>query len=137
MNLTISKLTLMTLMASLLWGCKTDMGTVEIIDEKVSPNGELVVSTYSCQGGGAAGFFYFNADLRKVGEKLNPKNHLLGKHRSWKAFHSISARWIDDKNLELSYYQSDSADYKENNSVKVDSKYGVKINHVITNKNNG
>ena len=61
----------MTLMASLLWGCKTDMGTVEIIDEKVSPDGELVVSTYSCQGGGAAGFFYFNADLRKVGEKLN------------------------------------------------------------------
>ena len=137
MNSTIFKLTLITSVASLLWGCKTDMGTVEIIDEKASPNGELVVSTFSCQGGGAAGYLYFNANLRKVGETLNPENFLLGKHRTWKAFHSISARWIDDKNLELSYYQSDSADYKENNSIKVDSKYGVKINHVITNKNNG
>ena len=71
MNLTIFKLTLITSVASLLWGCKTDMGRVEIIDEIVSPNGELVVSTFSCQGGGAAGYLYFNASLRKVGETFS------------------------------------------------------------------
>ena len=56
---------------------------------------------------------------------------LMGKHKDWKAFFDIEVGWIDDDNLEVSYRQIDSPDYKENNAVKVESKYGIKIRHLI------
>jgi len=40
-------------------------------------------------------------------------------------------RWIDDENLELSYKEIDLPEYVKNNAVKVESKYGIKIHHVI------
>ncbi len=33
----------------------------------------------------------------------------------------------------MSYKQSDSPDYKENNAVKVESKHGIKIHYIVTN----
>ena len=82
-------------------------------------------------GGGAAGYFYFNASLRKAGEKLDQRDGLLGKHKTWKAFTDIEVRWIDDENLEVSYKQYDSPDYKENNAVKVESKHGINIHYKV------
>ena len=41
------------------------------------------------------------------------------------------ARSIDDENLEVSYRQDESPAYKENNAVKVESKYGIKIHHLV------
>ncbi len=46
-------------------------------------------------------------------------------------FFDIQVRWIDDKNLEVSYKQSDSPEYRENNSVKVESKDGIQIHYVV------
>jgi hypothetical protein len=43
----------------------------------------------------------------------------------------FEVRWIDDENLEVSYKQFDSPAYKENNAVNVESKYGIKIHHLI------
>jgi hypothetical protein len=83
---------------------------------------------------GAAGYFYFNANLRKVGEELDQLDVLMGKHKDWKAFAAIEVRWIDDENLEVSYRQDESPSYKENNAVKVQSKYGIKIHHLIKKK---
>ena len=51
--------------------------------------------------------------------------------RTWKAFTDIEVRWIDDENLEVSCKQDDSPDYKENNAVKVESKYGIKIHYKV------
>ena len=108
-----------------------DTDTVEVLSEKVSPNGKFIATSFSCSGGGAAGYFYFNASLRKAGEKLDQRDGLLGKHKTWKAFTDIEVKWIDDKNLEVSYNQSNSPAYKENNAIKVESKHGIKIHYVV------
>ena len=108
-----------------------DHDEVEIIQEEKSPNGQYVATSFSCSGGGAAGYFYFNANLRKAGEKLDQLDGLMGKHKDWKAFFDVKLRWIDDENLELSYEEIDLPAYVENNAVKVKSKYGIKIHHVI------
>ena len=108
-----------------------DHDKVEIIQEEKSPNGQYVATSFSCSGGGAAGYFYFNANLRKAGEELDQLDGLMGKHKDWKAFFDIKLRWIDDENLELSYEEIDLPAYVENNAVKVKSKYGIKIHHVI------
>jgi len=107
---------------------------IEIIVEEKSPNGKFIATSFSCSGGGAAGYFYFNASLRKAGEKLDQRDGLLGKHKTWKAFTHIEVKWIDDKNLEVSYNQSNSPDYKENNALKVESKHGIKIHHKVKNR---
>ena len=113
------------------FGGGPDTDTVDILGEEKSPNGKLIATSFSCSGGGAAGYFYFNASLRKAGEKLDQRDGLLGKHKTWKAFTDIEVKWIDDKNLEVSYNQKDSPDYKENNAVKVESKHGIKIHYKV------
>ena len=57
----------------------------------------------------------------------------MGKHKTWKAFTDIDVRWIDDGNLEVSCKQENSLAYRENNSVKVESKRGIKIHYIVTN----
>ena len=111
-----------------------DTDKIEIIGEERSPNGKFIATSFSCSGGGAAGYFYFNASLRKAGEKLDQRDGLLGKHKTWKAFANIEVKWIDDENLEVSYNQSNSPDYKENNALKVESKHGIKIHHKVKNR---
>ena len=96
-----------------------DHDKVEIIQEEKSPNGQYVATSYSCSGGGAAGYFYFNANLRKAGEELDQLDVLMGKHKDWKAFFDVKVRWIDDENLEVSYKEIDLPAYVENNAVKV------------------
>ena len=108
-----------------------DHDEVEIIQEEKSPNGQYVATSFSCSGGGAAGYFYFNANLRKAGEELDQLDGLMGKHKDWKAFFDIKLRWIDDENLELSYEEIHLPAYVENNAVKVKSKYGIRIHHLI------
>jgi hypothetical protein len=132
---------LITIIAALLMvGCidfsggEPDTDKIEIIGEEKSPNGKLIATGFSCSGGGAAGYFYFNASLRKAGEKLDQRDGLLGKHKTWKAFTDIEVKWIDDKNLEVSHKQYNSPDYKENNAVKVESKHGIKIHYVTKEK---
>ena len=63
-----------------------DHDELEIIQEETSPNGQYVATSFSCSGGGAAGYFYFNANLRKAGEELDQLDVLMGKHKDWKAF---------------------------------------------------
>jgi len=48
-----------------------DHDKIEIIQEETSPNGQYVATSFSCFGGGGAGYFYFNANLRKAGEELD------------------------------------------------------------------
>ena len=104
---------------------------MKIIQEEKSPDGQYVATSFSCSGGGSAGYFYFNANLRKVGDELDQLDVLMGKHKDWKAFAEIEVRRIDDENVEVSYRQKESPAYKENNAVKVQSKYGIKIHHLI------
>ena len=108
-----------------------DTDKIKIIGEEKSPNGKFIATSFSCSGGGAAGYFYFNASLRKAGKKLDQRDGLLGKHKTWKAFANIEVKWIDDENLEVSYNQFNSPDYKENNAVKVESKHGIKIHYKV------
>ena len=110
-------------------GSKND--DIEILQEEKSPNGKFVATSFSCSGGGAAGYFFFNANLRKVDDQLDTRDVLMGKHKTWMAFFDIDVRWIDDANLEVSYYQNSGPAYEKNNAVKVESKYGLKIHHRI------
>ena len=111
-----------------------DTDKIKIIGEEKSPNGKFIATSFSCSGGGAAGYFYFNASLRKAGEKLDQRDGLLGKNKTWKAFANIEVKWIDDENLEVSYNQSNSPDYKENNALKVEVKHGIKIHRKVKNR---
>jgi hypothetical protein len=115
--------------------CDNFLGSREIIQEETSPNGQYVATSFSCFGGGGAGYFYFNANLRKAGEELDQLDVLMGKQKDLKAFFEIEVRWIDNENLELSYEEIDLPAYVENNAVKVKSKYGIRIHHLIKTNN--
>ena len=115
-------------------GCHDWRGTdnVEILSEKTSPNGSFVATSFYCEGGGAAGYTYNNVSLRQVGDELNQRNGLLGKHKTWSGFSGIEIRWIDDSNLEISYTQNSLPAYREHNAVRVESRHGVKIHYRVT-----
>ena len=118
----------------LLVGCMNpDPSTdnMEVLSEKPSPNGKFIATSFSCSGGGAAGYLYWNASLRKTGEKLDQRDGLLGKHKTWKGFYQIDVRWIDDGNLEVSYELDASPAYREHIAVRVESKHGIKIRYVV------
>ncbi|MEM7395512.1 MAG: hypothetical protein AAF492_24535 [Verrucomicrobiota bacterium] len=106
---------------------------VEILSEKISPDGEFVASSFYCEGGGAAGYAYWNASLRKAGDRLNQRDGLLGKHKTWKGFTQIEVRWIDDESLEVAYIEDTQPAYREHCSVRVESKLGIKIQYVKKN----
>lgn len=104
---------------------------VEIRSQVKSPNGQLVATSFYCEGGGAAGFCFENVDLQPAGQAVDHRNGLLGKHKTWNSFSEISLRWIDDQNLEVSYRQSDSPDYREHNLVRAKNKHGVQMHYRI------
>ena len=112
-------------------GGRYGIDKIKIISEEKSPNGKFIATSFSCSGGGAAGYFYFNVSLRKAGEKLDQRDGLLGKYKTWNAFSDLNVKWIDDKTLEVSCKQTDSPDYRENNAVKVESKHGIKIHYKV------
>lgn len=119
----------------LLIGCMSDPSTdtVEVISEKVSPNGKFIAASFSCSGGGALGYFYYNASLRKAEDKLDQRDGLLGKHKTWNGFSDIEVSWIDDSNLEILYKQNTLPAYRDHNSVRVESKHDIKIHYIVTN----
>ena len=116
-------------------GCHDWRGTdtVEILSEKPSPDGRFIATSFYCEGGGAAGYCYWNASLRRAGEQLNQRDGLLGKHKTWKGSSDIELRWIDDSHLEVSYRQANGPAYRGNNSVRVESKHGIAIHYIATN----
>ena len=116
-------------------GCHDWRGTdtVEVLSEKPSPDGRFIATSFYCEGGGAAGYCYWNASLRRAGEWLNQRDGLLGKHKTWKGFSDIKLRWIDDSHLEVSCRQANGPAYRDNSSVKVESKHGIAIHYIVTN----
>ena len=126
---TISRKALFALTILFVNGCHDWRGTdtVEVLSEKPSPNGKFIATSFYCEGGGAAGYCYNNAILRRAGDELNQRDGLLGKHKTWSGSSDIDVRWIDGSNLEISYKQDTSPAYRDHNSVRVDSKPGIKI----------
>ena len=107
--------------------------TLTVLSEEPSPDGRFIAASFYCEGGGAAGYCYHNASLRRAGEKLDQRDGLLGKHKTWGGFSEIRLRWIDDGNLEISYRQDDRPAYREHNAVRVDSAHDVRIHYIINN----
>ena len=132
---TIFRTALFVLLVIFSNGCHDWRGTdtVEVLDEKPSPNGRFIATSFYCEGGGAAGYCYNNVSLRRAGDELNQRDGLLGKHKTWSGFSGIEVRWIDDSNLEVSYTQNTQPAYRDHNSVRVESKYGVKIHYIVRN----
>ena len=126
---------LFALLIPFLSGCHDWRGTdtVEVLSEKPSPDGRFIAASFYCEGGGAAGYCYWNASLRRAGEQLNQRDGLLGKHKTWMGFSDIELRWIDDSNLEVSYRQDTRPAYREQNSVRVESRHGTRIHYIVTN----
>ena len=126
-----SRKTLFALVILFLGGCHNWRGTdtVEVLSEKPSPDGRFFATSFYCEGGGAAGYCYWNASLRRAGEQLNQRDGLLGKYKTWKSFSDIELRWIDDSNLEVSYRWDPRGD----NSERVESKHGIKIHYIVNN----
>ena len=113
------------------WGGGTD--TVEILSEKPSPDGRFIATSFYCEGGGAAGYCYWNADLRRAEDELNQRDGLLGKYKTWKGFGDIKLRWIDNGNLEIAYKQANSEAYRDHVSERVESRHGIRIHYIVTN----
>ena len=120
----------------LMWGggCHDWRGTdtVEVLVEAASPGGKFIATSFSCEGGGAAGYGYSNVSLRRAGVALNQRDGLLGQHKTWSGFTEIALRWIDEKNLEISYTENTQPAYREHNRVRVDSRFGITIHYVVT-----
>ena len=59
----MKKILIATITAVILVGCASykNSDKVERLSEKTSPNGKFIATSFSCSGGGAAGYFYFNA----------------------------------------------------------------------------
>ena len=113
------------------WGGGTD--TVELLSEKPSPDGRFIATSFYCEGGGAAGYCYWNADLRRAEDELNQRDGLLGKHKTWKGFGDIKLRWIDNGNLEIAYKQANSEAYRDHVSERVESRHVIRIHYIVTN----
>ncbi len=130
-----SRKTLFALVILFASGCHDWRGTdtVEVLSEKPSPDGKFIATSFYCEGGGAAGYCYWNASLRRAEEQLNQRDGLLGKHKTWKGFSGIELRWIDDSHLEVSYRQAKGPAYRDNNAVRVESKQGIAIHYIVTN----
>ena len=130
-----SRKTLLALMILFISGCNDWRGTdtVEILSEKPSPDGRFIATSFYCEGGGAAGYCYWNASLRRAEDELNQRDGLLGKHKTWKGFGDIKLRWIDDSNLEIAYKQAKSEDYRDHVSERVESRHGIRIHYIATN----
>ena len=62
---------------------------------------------------------------------LDQRDGLLGIHKTWSGFSDIEVRWIDDSSLEISYTQNTSPACRDHNSVRVDSKHGIKIHYIV------
>ena len=126
---------LFALLIPFLSGCHDWRGTdtVEVLSEKPSPDGRFIATSFYCQGGGAAGYCYWNVSLRRAGEPLNQRDGLLGKHKTWKGFSDIKLRWIDDSNLEIACRQATSEAYRDHVSVRVESRHGIRIHYIATN----
>ena len=95
-------------------GCDTTRAPdgVTITSEKGSPNGDFVVTCFDCEGGGAGGYAYTNVNLQRMIVELNPRDGLLGKHKTRSGFSNIKMRWIDDRNLEICYRQTEAPNTK-------------------------
>jgi hypothetical protein len=122
----------------LLWvsGCHDWRGTdtVEVLAEVASPNGRFIATSFYCEGGGAAGYCYSNVSLRRTGVGLNQRDGLLGRHKTWSGFTEITVRWMDEKNLEISYTENTQPAYREHNTVRVDSRFGITIHYIVSNR---
>ena len=116
-------------------GCHDWRGTdtVEILSEKPSPDGRFIATSFYCEGGGAAGYCYWNTSLRRAEDELNQRDGLLGKHKTWKGFGDIKLRWIDDSNLEIACRQATSDAYRDHVSERVESRHGIRIHYIVTN----
>ena len=130
-----SRKALLALLILFVSGCDDWRGTdtVEVLSEKPSPNGKFIATSFYCEGGGAAGYCYWNASLRRAEDELNQRDGLLGKHKTWKGFGDIKLRWIDDSNLEIAYNQAKSEAYRDHVSVRVESRHGIRIHYIATN----
>lgn len=120
------------LCAALLLGACADLDsteTVEVLQEELSPDGEFVATSFYCEGGGAAGYCFHNASLRRAGEELDTRDALLGKHKSWNSFSDIQVRWADATNLEVSYVPTTLPSHREQVAEREESKYGVTIHY--------
>ena len=129
-----SRKTLSALVILFLGGCHNWRGTdtVEVLSDKPSPDGRFIATSFYCEGGGAAGYCYWNASLRRAGDELDQRDGLLGKHKTWKGFSDIKLRWIDGSNLEIACRQAKSEAYRDHVSEKVESRHGIRIHYIVT-----
>lgn len=115
-------------------GCNRDWKTtddVEIINELKSPDGEHIATVFYCSGGGAAGYVYYNVNLRKTTDQFSQRDFLLGK-RLWGSYTDITVRWIDSAHLEVSYmWWGDHPEYKRYNGRRVPNRDGVRITYLL------
>ena len=105
--------------------------TVEVIQELQSPEGEFVATSFYCEGGGAAGYCFYNVSLRRAGEKLDTRDTLLGKYKTWNSFSNIEIQWADGRSLEVSYVPTTSPLHREQIAERTDSKYGVTVHYTV------
>lgn len=106
---------------------------IHVMSESVSPDGQYVVTVFSCAGGGAAGYTYTNVSLRPVSEPFNQREFLLGEHL-WHSFTNISATWENESNLTVAYrWTTSHPDHRTQNGRTVSRIGDVKVTYLLEN----
>ena len=83
-----------------------DRGVISVHDETVSPDGKMVATVYSAEGGGAAGWTRSNVELRRSGTPFGTGRDLLKRRRGYGSLGRIKAGWEDRTTLKVTAWFS-------------------------------
>jgi hypothetical protein len=87
-------------------GCtqKRSKEEVKIITTAISPNKEYVATVYVVSGGGAAGYVYNVVNLRKQGERFDPRKGVIF---SATRARDVGLSWEDNEHLTVRYSKAE------------------------------
>jgi hypothetical protein len=106
---------------------KTDRVTV--LQEKFSPGGRYVATAFECSGGGAAGYFYSNVNVRRKEEPFNQRQFILG-DKLWSGYGNFDLQWLGSNHLQVTYQGPKDPKWLKQNGSRKEECCGVKITYV-------
>lgn len=106
---------------------KTDRVTV--LQEKPSPDGSFVATAFECEGGGAAGYYYANVNVRRKRDPFNQRHFLLG-DKMWSGYGQFDLQWLGSNHLQVTYRGPKDPHWLKQNGSRKGECCGVKISYV-------
>lgn len=95
----------------------------------MSPGGKYVATAFECEGGGAAGYYYANVNVRRQGKPLNQRAILLG-DKLWSGYGNFDLVWLSEEHLQVTYKGPKDPKWLKQNGPRKTECRGVKITYL-------